>query len=158
MALEEHDREDLLRDGRNMPLRGECVVDGVVVVIGFRREGQVSLYCGPDPVFQFNSKRQLRRVFLDGRRFAARSGGLVELTRETRGGRVQFCSTPLDGPTRAKLLSALNDWLRKIHESVDADDGRWRTAEDCETPFKQRLREWFEELPVVPVIAASPNA
>ena len=61
MALEERDREDLLRDGRLMPLRGECLIDGVKVVLGFRSQGQLSLYCGPDPVFQFNAARELRR-------------------------------------------------------------------------------------------------
>jgi hypothetical protein len=70
MALEEQDREDLLRDGRAMPLRGECTLSGSQVVIGFRSAGQLSLYCGPDPVFQFNAEQKLRRAFFQGRRFA----------------------------------------------------------------------------------------
>jgi hypothetical protein len=42
MALEERDREDLLRDGRQMLVRGESLIAGTPVVIGFRSQGQLS--------------------------------------------------------------------------------------------------------------------
>ena len=51
MVKQEHDREDLLRDGKQMTARAEAVMDDVVVVIGFRPNSQVSFYFGQDPVF-----------------------------------------------------------------------------------------------------------
>jgi hypothetical protein len=44
-----------------------------------------------DPVIQFTPAGALRRLFLDGRKYrVAAEGGLVELTREGRGGRVEL--------------------------------------------------------------------
>ena len=71
MAIEERDREDLLRDGSAMLVRGEVVSDELELLIGFRAENQGSLYCGPERVFQFDVQGRIRRVFFDGRKFAA---------------------------------------------------------------------------------------
>mgnify|MGYP003681535513 CR=1 FL=1 len=79
MAKQEQDREDLLRDGHQMSIRGETIINGIVVTIGFRSLGQLSMYCGADPVFQFNADHQLRRVFFEGERIAADAGRLVLL-------------------------------------------------------------------------------
>ena len=101
MAIEERDREDLLRDGRTMSVRGEFTCGEATMLIGFRRRGQASLYVGPDRVYQFDATAQLRRVFLDGRKYAADSGALVQLCRDSRGGRVELSRQPVDpGQTR----------------------------------------------------------
>ena len=92
MVKQEHDREDLLRDGKQMTARAEAVMDDVVVVIGFRPNSQVSFYFGQDPVFQFNTARELRRVFHQGRSYAAIEGKLCELTRQRQGGRLTLVS------------------------------------------------------------------
>jgi hypothetical protein len=158
LALEEHDREDLLRDGRAMPLRGECTLSGRQVVIGFRDAGQLSLYCGPDPVFQFNADRQLRRAFFEGRKFAADHGQLVELVRETRGGKVEFLKLSVDASTNSSVLQSLNDWLRKIDNAALWDAFSWRVPGGGDTDlFRERLVEWLEQIPTVPEIADTPN-
>ncbi len=158
MALEEQDREDLLRDGRMMPLRGECVINGVTVVAGFRNRGQLSLYCGPDPVFQFNAERQLRRVYFQARRFAAENGYLAELTREKRGGKVEFDSKQVDPQTQMIILSCLSDWLCLIRDAVRSNQTDWRIVDGNLSIFKARLLDWFNQVSTVVQIASAPNA
>ena len=94
MAIEENDRENLLRDAKMMPVRGETQIDGHTIVIGFRSDSQASLYCDADPVFQFNANNQLRRVYFHGERYAAEQGVLIKLTRESQGGKVVFHREP----------------------------------------------------------------
>ena len=156
MAIEEHDREDLLRDGRNMPLRGQCWIDGIKVVVGFRDRGQLSLYCGADPVFQFNEHCQLRRAFCDGNRFAAEKGAIVQLNRTTRGGKVTFESSPVDLETQSSLATSLKSWIDAIR--VATSESRWETADGNSSQFLDRIGQWLEEYPQELVIARTPNA
>ena len=158
MAVHEHDREDLLRDGRQMPARGECVIEGTTVLCGFRDGGQLSLYCGPDPVFQFNSNRELRRVYYDGRRFAAQRGQLAELTRERRGGRVEFVSKTVDAETCSIIMLSLWRWITRIQDALESRPDEWRAANDEASVLRQRLTDWIQSLPTDLPIALSPNA
>ena len=81
MAKQTQDREDLMREGTAMPLRGRLLIEGIEVVIGFRPAGQCSLYWNQDPVFQFDAQHQLRRAFVDSRRLKALDGRLAYLKR-----------------------------------------------------------------------------
>ncbi len=158
MAIEEHDREDLLRDGRNMPLRGECFIRGVPLIVGFRSQGQMSIYCGADPVFQFNAERQLRRVYYQGRRFAADNGHLFELTRQTRGGKVEFESNQVDPQTQMEILSCLSGWLSAIRDSGKSKATDWRIVDDPLNAFRNSLLDWLEQTATGTQIANAPNA
>ena len=158
MAIEEHDRENLLRDGRTMLLRGECTIDAVTVVVGFRGQGQMSLYGGADPVFQFNTDRQLRRAYFQGTRFAAKNGHLVELTRLSRGGKVQFVSKPLDPAMEKMIQSSVIDWLQKLRDAVQTDTTQWRVVGDHADNFHASLNEWLRHAKDNPEIANTPHA
>lgn len=158
MALDERDRENLLRDGRMMPDRGECDIDGVTVMVGFRSQEQLSLYCGADPVFQFNSKQQLRRVYFQGRRFAADNGVLVELVRASRGGRVEFSNAPLEPEIQELILAAFQDWSLAIRNATKSNPSSWRTLAESSTPLLQRIRGMLEQISGDLQIAAVPNA
>ncbi len=155
MALEEHDREDLLREGRNMPWRGACKTSGVEVVVGFRKQGQVSLFCGVDPVFQFNSVGQLRRVFFNGQRYSADNGKLVSLSRTSRGGRVELVADPVDDSTWVAVRDSMLVWLDSIRLASDA--GSWRVEGEPVDAFRQRLVRWLDQLPPEPAVADQPN-
>ncbi|MEM1069655.1 MAG: hypothetical protein AAGG48_10585 [Planctomycetota bacterium] len=144
MAIEERDREDLLRDGRTMVMRGECEIDGSKVLVGFRRAGQASLYCGPDPVFQFNLGNELRRAFFRGKRLAARDGALVELTRDTRGGNVQLRSTPIDQATHDAILLELDLWLQKIRRVIENPDLDWNAVGMPVPVFHAIVQAWIQ--------------
>ncbi|QDT04059.1 hypothetical protein K227x_24450 [Rubripirellula lacrimiformis] len=158
MAIHEHDREDLIREGKNMPIRGEVLVDGSPIVIGFRQMGQVSLYCGVAPVFQFNQQHQLRRVFWQDRRFAAQHGRLVELVRPNRGGRVSMVHQDLDDETITDILRSLSQWVAKTQRIADDSTANWRTEGATAQVFRQQLLRWLAGLPPTVVIAANANA
>lgn len=157
MALDERDREDLLRDGRNMPLRGERTIDGVQVVVGFRSRGQLSLFCGADPVFQFNRDRDLRRVFFQGRRFAAEQGRLVELIRSSRGGKVQFEVEQVQPSMQKLILASLEDWLQKVRDAVDDDATGWRIIGEDANTLQEELVRWLQLVSSAPGIADTPG-
>lgn len=158
MALEDHDREDLLRDACAMVERGECCMAGRQVVVGFRDRGQLSLYCGPDPVFQFNADRQLRRAYFQGRKIAADQGQLVEVVQKTRGGKVELVKVPVDQETRNCLMESLKEWLSKIDNSALWNPFSWQFPEEVDSDcFRERLIDWLAQLPDEPEIADAPN-
>jgi hypothetical protein len=154
MAIEEHDREDLLRDGRAMPLRGETTIDDATVVVGFRAGGQMSLYCGADPVYQFNADGELRRVFFHGQRYSAENGRLVLLERAAKGGRVQFCSQPINEELHAGIFSDLKTWLAKISEQ---HPDQWTVADANGECFSSQLQSAIQKTGAQPKVAAQPN-
>jgi hypothetical protein len=140
MAIEEHDREDLLRDGRTMPVRGQCTIDGTEVMVGFRALGQASLYCGADPVFQFNAQNQLRRVYFRGEKLAAHGGKLERLTRDRQGGKIRLQALPIDPAQQAEIIAELTAWRQKLTMEVAAN---WRVIEPAPNEFQQRLQQWL---------------
>lgn len=161
MAIHEHDREDLLGEGRNMPWRGECFLEGTKIVVGFRPQGQVSLFCGADPVFQFNGQHELRRAYEGGVRYRAERGRLVAMTRRNRGGKLTFETRVIEPQLQARLLDTLQNWLARIQQAIDRSDWRgsdWRVEGESVESFQSRLRAWFAALPDRPTVAERPNA
>ncbi len=156
MAIEEHDREDLLGDGRNMPWRGQCLIEGAQVVVGFRAQGQVSLFCGFDPVFQFNSSQELRRVFFAGIRYRAERGRLISMLRDSSGGKIHFVESIAEPSTEVMLGNSLQSWLDLIRPAIDASP--WRVEGESVDRFRIRLRDWFDRLPSPISIASVANA
>lgn len=157
MAIHEHDREDLIRDGHTMTFRGELDADGVTVLVGFRPQGQLSLYIGADPVFQFNSHGQLRRVYFQGRRFSAERGNLVELIRDSVGGKVQLNRRQIDEDTLSLLRSSALNWIEKIGKRIGNPDSLARVTGEESIPFRERVTRWIDEHGQSLTIADSPN-
>ena len=158
MAKQEQDREDLLRDGKQMLLRGECPVDGVVVVVGFRSQGQASFYFGPDPVFQFNENGELRRVFFKGKRFAAIQGKLCELTRQQQSNRVHFVPQEILADVASEMMGFLDHGLTQVQVAIDSLEKEWRISGGNAAEFRRQLSEWLANMPADKVIADAPNA
>ncbi|MFK8114143.1 MAG: hypothetical protein AB8B91_18220 [Rubripirellula sp.] len=155
MAIEEHDREDLLKDGRTMPTRGQCSFGEVELMVGFRPQGQASLYCGADPVFQFNQDHELRRAFFRGQRFSADNQRLVRLARQSSGGKVQFVPHAIGSAVEAELFQEFADWHQKLLEQNSRSS--WRVIESTPGEFLSRLHSWIE-LAMPMRIAHAPNA
>ena len=161
MAKQEQDREDLLREGKQMSLRAEASIDGVVVVIGFRSQGQASFYFGADPVFQFNAALELRRVFHQGKRYAAIQGRLCELVRKSQRDRVSFESQDILADVEAVIMRLLDSSLARIRvalEALETPMEGWEIAGGREEDFRNRLTDWMTNIPVSVVIADTPNA
>lgn len=157
MAIEEHDREDLLRDGRAMSVRGELVSDDEELLIGFRPGNQASLYCGPERVFQFDSLGRLRRVYLDGQKFAADDGRLVEICRETRGGRVELTRHMVENVTSSTIVDVADRTVKQIAVMID-DDQAWRVIGAGEAEFRELVRGWAYSVSSPPQISAAAGA
>ena len=157
MARQEQDREDLLRDGKQMLLRAECVIDDVVVVVGFRSQGQVSIYVGPDPVFQFNSSSELRRVFFNGKRYAAIQGRLCELTRSVSSDRVRFSPQAILANVETEIMADLESNLARIQIALESPETEWRLAGGEFLNFQSQLSEWLGIVLTSVKIAETPN-
>jgi hypothetical protein len=80
----EQDREDLMREATALVERVELAVAGMEghVTVGFRQDGSASFYFGPDEVYHFNSRQQIRRAYLHGHLLKAVGGVLAQLRRE----------------------------------------------------------------------------
>ena len=157
MARQEQDREDLLRDGKQMWLRAECKLDGVVVVIGFRSEGQVSVYVGPDPVFQFNSSLELRRVFFNGKRYSAIQGRLCELTRSETSGRVRLSPQAILAKVEAEIRVTLESNLAQVQLALESPETGWRLVGGDFLDFQKQLSGWLASVLENFKIAETPN-
>lgn len=149
----QHEHEDLLRDGRNMPVRAATMIGKTRVIIGFRSNGQVSIYCGQDPVFQFNADKEIRRVYFRGERYAANGRALCRLKSIDNSAKLTFQSEPASPDVVDQIFREFDQWRLQIIESTN-----WEFADRSESDFATRLRTWIETLPQRPVIAIEPNA
>jgi hypothetical protein len=79
MARQAQDREDLLRDAKallpRLMLKLNILGEPCELFVGFR-DNSLSLYFDADPVYQFNSSRELRRAFVDNTIIKAVAGEL----------------------------------------------------------------------------------
>lgn len=138
MARQEADREDLLQETMAYPRRGLLTLDEPIgwVLIGERQQGAISIYCGTDPVFQFNRDGYLRRAFWQGTKWAAASGRLEALVRIDD--RSETSPPNRDEPVRRvlhqrrnananELLAIQNDWEHWRHRFCQtiAENPHW---------------------------------
>lgn len=84
MARHESDREDLLEEATALVRRAEIVgpISVEPVVVGFRKDGGLSVYFGADPVYHLDPDGRLKRAYRSGRLYRTQGDTLAELTRE----------------------------------------------------------------------------
>lgn len=168
MAKQTHDREDLLRDGTAMSVRGRLLIDDVEVFIGFRSQGQLSLYWDQDPVFQFDELGQLRRVFFDSIRLKAQDGRLVRLTKSSDEktpsvGRLRLAGESISDSDQRRILQRLSDCLQQIKqvfEKQSPHDGfdTLQCVGATKNEFVSRVGDWITNLDRPAIIAHDPSA
>lgn len=151
-GLGEKTSEDLFREGRNFLCRGESFVRGEKIIVGFRGLNQLSLYCGEDPVFQFNHRLEVRRVFHSGQVYRAQLGNLVRLVRASSGGRIVFDPLPVSIKDEQVLLAELEGWLDELRAA--SGKMHWKTIGEESAAFEERLQVWLDSL-ARPVVVAS---
>jgi hypothetical protein len=128
MAQQDHDREDLFAEARNLIQRaslkfdpGLLVAAPAEVVVGFRRDGSLAIYFATGRVYQFTSSGQLRRAYLGELLYKAEQGSLVSLQRVRNEHAVELINRPLDSQTEAEFLAEmrayLNALLRRLQEA-----------------------------------------
>lgn len=121
MHQERQDRENLLKDAVALVERVEISLhgSGIPIVIGFRRNGCLSIYFGSDPAYHFNSLGQLRRAFVTGKMIKAEKGRLAELRRTRRGGQVELSPTELSAEQQTGFLEDLQQRAKSLAHSLE---------------------------------------
>ena len=155
MSRQESDREDLLREATALVERVELRLSSQEesIVVGFRRDGAASFFFGQSPVYQFNSRRELRRAYIGGLLYKVDSGRLVEMRRERTAVAVELRSRGLPDDEAGKLLVAAEIWLRSLRDALAAGTADVLGQVPIEQDVAARVAAWLAELPAKIVLA-----
>ncbi|MEM6470530.1 MAG: hypothetical protein AAF802_13320 [Planctomycetota bacterium] len=164
MAKEKNDRENLMRDGVAMARRALMWIDSAEVFIGFRGEsegrGPASLYWNQDPVYQFNSAGQLRRLFLEGRRYKAERGQIFVLDQpceiDPTSQRLMLKAVPVSSDETLRILAELDGRLKDLAAFL-TNAGRMECIGMTDNEFRECVLAWIRGLPSPLAIAKSPS-
>ena len=154
MARQESQREDLLREATALVERVELRLPDQPepIVAGFRRDGSASFFFGESPVYQFNSRRELRRGFLGGLLYKAQNGRMVEMRRERTPAAVELHSRPLTAYESAEFLLTAKCKLIGLREAIAAGQaevvGQVPADQDVVAHVLTWLREPQDEIAV----------
>ena len=162
MAREESDREDLIREATGLVDRVEYQVDFVTepVVVGFRRDGSISLFFGQARVYQFNREGELRRGYLDGHLLKAERRRLVQLTRHRDEAQVQLVRRDLSESEHDDFLADAMSHIRQLQTHVGGDKAavlRSVSSQDATMTAEDRVKEWLARWPGEIKIATTPR-
>lgn len=121
MSRHETDREDLIAEATALEERVELQIPGAAepVVAGFHRDGRLSIYFGPDPVYHFDPEGRLRRAFVDGNLYRSRGDTLSRLTRERTASTTSLVRHDLNQDELSNFLSAMRWQLRELQRQVE---------------------------------------
>jgi hypothetical protein len=168
MAREESEREDLLREATALVERIELAPSGTAsqpngasvdqpIVVGFRRDGALSIFFGSDPVYQFNAAGELRRAYLDGRLLKAVGGELASLDRVRTQRETQLIRHDLTQAERAVFEATMRADLERFAGAIRANAFDIVGQVPTEVDVLSRVKDWFGSHSQWP-IAAKPNA
>lgn len=145
MAQEEHDREDLLAEATALVERVELRVASfsAPLVIGFRREGAISIYFGAEPAYHFNSAGLLRRAFTSGLLYKAERGRLISLDRRRTAGEVQLVRHQLTDEETQSFLAALTTKLLALREALEQRRFERTRQEPEQADVVARVQDWL---------------
>ncbi len=145
MAINRQPREDLMKEAtaydRRVKLRDAGAGE---IFVGLRAQRGWSIYFGEDPVFQFNTESQLRRVHFNEQNYAAENGKLLLLQRSQVGGHVELMRTFSEAAQqkiRRDCLNRLGILLGAIEQrSIEVLD-QFPADENLLRQVEERLRE-----------------
>ena len=159
MAKDAENREDLLAEAKTLVERIELIVTGEAdpVVAGFRREGAFSVFFGPDPVFQFNSEKAIRRAFVDGLLFKSEAGRLARLERQRTAHEVVLVRHDLSAAEQVAFLSAAGERLVYLRDALANNAYQVVGQVPPEVDVVGRLIEWLQSLEIPVQVADSPR-
>lgn len=159
MSRSESDREDLLREATALVERIELQLPGYEepIVVGFRKDGSASFFFGADPVYQFNTTNELRRVYANGLLYKAEAGKLVSLRRERSATETALFRHELTPDETAAMLAGIVGHLETLRASLQAGAHQTLRQVPPATALDQRILAWLARLPAAIRIAAAPH-
>ena len=159
VARKEHDREDILREATALTERIEVELPGYAepIVVGFRPDGSASVFIGFDPVFQFNSKHQLRRAYVAGKLIKAERGQLVSLARQSTTSQVRMLRTELNSACTVELLAEAAAHLQVLGDHLRDGTYEVRRQVPDSVDVATRVRDWLAGLSSPLTVAARPH-
>ena len=159
MARFEQDREDLMHEATALVRRVELQLPGHSdrCVVGIRRGGEVSIFVGADPVFQFNAAGELRRGFWNGRPIKAERGRLVQLERRRTDAEVQLVRHEFTDAETTQFLQLAAATLNLLQQALHTDEliVLKQVPDDLDVMYK--LAMWLDSLLEPIAIASAPN-
>lgn len=124
MARTESDREDLIAEATALVRRAEIATAGFAgpVVVGFRRDGGLSVYFGADPAYHFDPDGRLKRAYRNGLLYRTQGETLAELNRERTPAETVLRRRDLSGEELRAFLDDMADRLSALLAAIE--DGR----------------------------------
>ncbi|HUG93391.1 MAG TPA: hypothetical protein VML55_21310 [Planctomycetaceae bacterium] len=122
MARHESDREELLSEAIALIRRAELAVPGEPehVICGFHRDGRLSVYFGPDPVYHFDADGRLRRAYAGGRLYRTQGTTLARLTRVRTPAATELHRHDLNDEELAAFRESLRQRLARLADCLGA--------------------------------------
>ena len=140
-------REDLIQDAIAMVDRAEYQFPwfgNQLMVIGFRANGALSIFCGEDEVYHLNSRRELRRAYVNNELLKAESGKLVALRRMRTESETALVRRRLEPGEQAEVLHQLEQRLTQIDASFASDDyALQREVAASDGGATNRMKQWL---------------
>lgn len=120
MARHESDREDLIREATALKNRVEWQIPGEseLVFTGVRAGGHLSIYFGPDPVYQFLPDGGLRRAYADGFLYRTQGTTLAKLHRERSTEQTVLLRSDLTQDELSEFLNTMDQRLDQLRLSI----------------------------------------
>ena len=137
MSRHESNREDLIREATALNPRAEWRIPGEpdLVLIGLKRDGSLSIYCGQDPVYQFNASGQLRRAYVGGYLFRTQGTTLARLHRERTDAETVLVRSDLSAAEVAVFIEVMDQRLERLAQSLtDQSAEQTRSVAEAELP------------------------
>ena len=120
MARTESDRKDLMAEAVAMTRRVEVTIPGneTLIVTGFRANGWLSIYLGPERMYQFDEEGRLRRAFVNGLLFRTQGTTLAQLHRQRTETETVLLRRGLSHSELAEFRLAMLDHVTAFHERL----------------------------------------
>lgn len=145
-----------MREATALKQRAEYRVPGESqpVVAGYRKDGSLSVYFGPDPCFHFDAAGRLRRAFSDGDLFRTQGSTLARLRRLRPGDSVELRRQDLSANECERFLEAARHRLTGLLSALSSGDAECLADHPDDVPLLERLREHLTQLVERPLTLA----
>lgn len=146
MAVHESDREDLMREAVALVRRIELQVPDEQdnVICGYRRNGSLAIYFGPDPVYQFDNEFRLRRGYVDGLLYRTQGTTLAALDRQRSTGVTQLVRHDLTPDELTEFLKSMTVRLQHFVNMLKSDTATIVAQVPPEAPILPQLIETLQ--------------